>query len=903
MPILIPTRVANLSLTSTTLSSGWTVSAGTYHAALDASGGATASTNTFDDGPYGLRTSSPLILGLGSWTPVGEQILAGFSVDLKLSNIVIGGDAVELVSGAPKLVAAGGAKGIVPTAVQLYGWSGIDLGVARETGIYSAWNWPTAAPFANNADLPTSLEIVLTVQEEDGSVSVTATLDEVNVYVWAFVPTLHTAYFALPPHIRHQGKLVKTAGGAYSAIPYLTSAPFGAVAAQPDVVESVVAMATTGPGAIVENLGVRRVYAEDEGVWGRINIPVSKLGTGIVPPTAVQLTHRCGYQQDAGDYAWSAYMAELSSIQLGTHMGLPQKPEITVTEVANGIQLSGFSRDNLMPAVMTANRLITHQALTAFDKLASQLVSTHAGWNASWQPMGISSRQAYGMQFTNSTGGSSSGIFKLVPIPVKAGVVYDIAARIRKTGGAGAVSITLDMELRNAANAVVNTTTIQTSSGATPLTLAGTYTPSADGWAIMVLTFTATPNAGTFTLDGLKVARRGSVATDEWCQGGLIWGNAFLRGTGARGGGETDTIVREVTGSGTLGSAGTTPSTGWLWGTPTEGSIVMYDYLVGLPVDWPGDLYVHGRFKVDVTADVDWWYGLRFLDRYEQILENRWIDNMAALAASGDQQVTFEDQLVPKGTVRIAWIFGIIGQGASGNINIKEPELYFNNMPPTAIKGVGTGTILEPSQTPQAWIGYERLLPEGDWTIIGMVPVDPMANSTMIDYIFPENMDFTYRASVWAMIDGHMIQGPYCNEIVITSTDDSNQRWTLWDPTQDIGPLRFDISGSDPELNTTQTVSVGRFTPINRSRRVVTADVSKGQVFHLTGVSSIDEDEVALWESLHDDPRVMILTRAWTGECWPVMFTSDLRVTFQNTDPPLYRLECEVEEVDVVPVW
>jgi hypothetical protein len=206
------------------------------------------------------------------------------------------------------------------------------------------------------------------------------------------------------------------------------------------------------------------------------------------------------------------------------------------------------------------------------------------------------------------------------------------------------------------------------------------------------------------------------------------------------------------------------------------------------------------------------------------------------------------------------------------------------------------GSYQHPLETPESWIAVERQIStDSTWATIFLQSTDG-ANVVFTDKYVSMGTNCKYRARTYAMQNGVLIKSDPSAEVVINQTAPTNQRWILWSPTY--GRLDFDIDATN-QFNYSYTSDVANYNPTGRNRIVLKTDVQKGRKFSLDGIDIIDLNELALWKSLHITREVLILTRPWKGEAWPVMLSTDITVQEFNTNPVQYKLTLAAEEVDV----
>jgi hypothetical protein len=736
-------------------------------------------------------------------------------------------------------------------------------------------------------------------------------------YLYADLAVLPGKRF-FPMHIKYLAKPVASTSGGPEAL-----LGFTADALQednyPDIYQSHIqdnfSAGVPQPFDRYLDLGVRNIVRDDGGPQLHVAVP-----TGHEEHLASRYAwmQREGYLVAGQDqFVWTRHsVLPLSYSQPDT----PRAPVLVdVTPDTDGVEIELYSQDNLMPAFPGANgsydASMPQSAGAPIDLAAALFDSITAGFVASWNIRNVDYRATYALRLSNNNGVATALNARYHGVPVQAGKQYRIAITANTGGGVGTVSGFIGARLVDATGALLADFTDAVSWSATDTTFQTFYTPGLDGWLQLQIIITPTiPTAGYLQVWSPQIHISDSLATSSlFTQGGYLWGNASpkLHGRYSSNIGSAHDIAIETVPA--LTPVSNAAGLQLTLANATEYDITLSDEIWGLPPEWPGTLTVCARFQAMVTvaaAPNYLSYGLRFLDENLNVLSDYWTDSTVSLTTSY-QVFKLQDVAVPEGTVHIQPILFVRqDSGSSKVLQLKGFDLYINtDCPPDALGSIAGGTQLAVIQTPGEWLCVERRIVGSnqtlDWVSVAMLFADPMIDTVWKDQILPENMEFEYRACTYGMLNGQLVKGPYSDvQSVGPTTDESGQRWTLWDPSGELlsEPLRFDIVGADPTLDTSLPGAVGMFSPIGANRRIASSDISKGTVFAME-INSIDEDEVALWKKLHEVRKPLIMTRAMTGEVWCVIITSAIQMTLHNTNPPMYDIHLEMEEVDVPPVW
>lgn len=782
-------------------------------------------------------------------------------------------------------------------------------GQPGDVGLY--WdNSKGVLDFAPEVDIWFETDIPIT----SGGVQVDVKLLMVQ-YVFLDLQAIDGKFF-FPPHIKYAGKPI-----GVSAVNRLATMGYSPNDLDqpnyPDlffsqVQEVVSSSAATQPSGDAESLGVRVITKDDGGPQVQAELPDTNHQQASLSPLPVWI-HKQAYLVPGQDqFIWT----DPKRVPVVCMPDKPYTPVLTATLEEDGVRLQGYSRDNLLPGYYGSNGLYETDTVFAgassVDRPLGMLASLATGWTASWQ-LGLDSRQAWRVRMEQN--GVSNFSASLGAVPVQAGKQYRVAVGLRVGGGAGTQSMTLSYNILSDAGV-----SLQSGSTADNVTTSGTnihhvLTANHDGWLRLTVQSNVFMSNGHWVelYDPAVHRAIGDETVDQYAQGGYLWGNAWPKLHGlylSAPVSGSDVAVRispavPITYNPTSIEFDTSASTEYI--------VEFVNEVWGLPPDWPGTLRASMRAKVSyngVTGSPRLSLGLRFLDSDWNLLDETWEVSSATPSTTHRYFAMTELHDVPEDTVYIQPLLFWGQISGSGNLQVSNLELYFNTLPPPPdIVGCSGGTQMAWIETPCSWTLIERRFVGANqttpWATVAALWNDPVNDFDWTDHILPENMQIEYRARVVGMLNGELMYSDYTDvESVGPDVDLSNDRWTLWDPTHTLlqEPLRFDIGGRQPTLKQELPSAVGRFSPVGRDRRVITSDISKGRIFQME-INSIDADELALWQSLHPYRDCLILTRASTGEVWPVALTSNIRIVTHNTNPTMYDIEVELEEIDVPPVW
>jgi hypothetical protein len=901
----VTSRSLTLLPTATVANNGWTASSGILQNIV----AGTETPGRYVYSQYGI--SDTLIFTYGIYTPAGNEHIYGLLVELRGVCCTLGYTLDKFKHLYPyvdfqlKITCAQGTKNFtVPMRdivdVVYPGFSAVVHGAAPESTELGDDRHVFIYAFDKKIrewDLSSVQVTLYTPIKPQLASSMIGIVKSIKLYGLYFIPPSYTAEAQLPPHVWDASGLPSSVPGGYSK-PAVSVSFFDPATKTdiPDVVRVIHTDRALAPqGTLIQDFGIITPRPSDNGII----VPKVDLVNPDTPARPTGYIHtKCGWLVPAtGEYYWTNW----SSFHGRAIATRPVAPVLTTVINGDQVDMTGFSCDNLLSPWYTGFRADIipdpntheHPNVIANNTLVSQPAYDTVNQRGDWC-----------FRVTRIT---SIGAIELLStlVPVQVGKTYAASCFFRTSVGS---STTLNIQWLNAAGGVISTSVVDTDNQTVRTLMQGTAVAPALAVSAQIRVIVASIAIGaTLDVDSISLSRYNGASIPQYNTGGHIWGNAATRlGSEKAMQGNTHFWMEEETPNiGTVTDVTTAPRTGThhiQYVTSGSSTLVLPLHRHYLPEAIPPGVVVSARAWVrPTTLAHQCTLGLRFVDTEGDLISEFWGPNAATVVGVYTKFMA-EGAVVPVGTAAIFLLVGL-PENVAQTFYIDDIGVFYTPTCPADTQDAGGYVIEAPHAGCLGFYVIERQLAnDTTWTPISIQQVNPLVDVAFTDYLVPEGMTFRYRARVLGTMDGRLVEGAYTAEETETTASPGLQ-WTLWDPSSDTkGPLRFDLSASNPMVNETLISALAMYAPVGRNRRVLTKDVSKGRVFALD-IDLIDGTQLALWETYHEDRNVLILTRTSTGECWPVVLTSDMQVQIQNTTPVRYLIKVTAEEVDVPSVW